>query len=67
MRNRRTIFATEANEDGTFTVRYFGKVIGWVQRTSRSIQEFQALTIFGDVRRTKTLAGAEEFIISNYK
>lgn len=60
---------TEKNADGTFTVRYFGKVCGHIAKGKKRDDGFGnwiAITIHNDVRRLYSLASAREFLIGSY-
>lgn len=59
----------QKNEDGTYTVLYFDKVVGWIQpskmRDGRQ-RVYRALTIHNDLKHFYGLAASKCWLISNY-
>lgn len=52
---------TTKNPDGTYTVFYFGKIIGWCQKAQRG--GWRALSVHGDLRHLTTLGEAREAVV----
>ena len=60
--------AVVKNADGTFTVLYFGKVCGHIQRGKTRLDgvgRWIALTVNNDVRRLHSLSSARSYIIGS--
>lgn len=55
----------ERNDDGTYTLTYFGKVVGWIQR-DRGVRLWRALTVHGDVIHRSNLDGARAALMEAY-
>lgn len=56
------------NDDGTWTVYYFGKEAGFIEpvRISRAERSYRAVTVHGRLTHTYTLEGAKNFVIENF-
>ena len=57
---------TSANADGTFSVYYFDRLVGWVAKASRKAggkPVWRALTKHGDLRHTASLASARAAVL----
>jgi len=57
------------NTDGTYTVKYFGKEVGWMQRSICRITNkplWRALSIHGRINYFLEKSTAKDFIISEY-
>lgn len=66
---------TTRNDDGTYTVTYFGKEAGYISTIKCSKQDeryrtlgfkYRAVSVHGPLMHTKTLEGAKRFVIENY-
>jgi hypothetical protein len=61
--------STEKNPDGTYTVRYFGKVCGHIAKGKKREDGFGhwiAITIHNDVRRLSSLNSARSYLVGAY-
>ena len=57
------------NTDGTYTVKYFGKDIGWMQRSIcrfTNKPQWRAVSIYGRINYCQGKSTAKEFIVSEY-
>lgn len=56
------------NDDGSWTVYYFGKEAGFIEpiRISRAERSFRAVSVHGRLTHTHTLEGAKQFLLENY-
>jgi hypothetical protein len=56
------------NDDGTWTVFYFGKEAGYIEpiRYSNYDKGYRAVSVHGRLDHTYTLEGAKKFVIENY-
>jgi hypothetical protein len=56
------------NDDGSWTVFYFGKEAGFIEpvRISRAERSYRAVSVHGHLTHTYTLEGAKKFVIENY-
>jgi len=69
LRNALGAISTEKNTDGTYTVRYFGKVCGHIAKGKKRDDGFGnwiAITIHGDVRRLYSLNTARSYLVGAY-
>lgn len=68
MSNR--VFSTTRHDDGTYTVSYFGKEIGVIQRVTLHRDKSRAwrcVTMRGDVAYRSTLDAAKRAILINHR
>ena len=54
----------ERDDDDTYTVFYFGREIGWIDRMQRRDKPFRACTRNGHLQYFWSLSTAKEFIVS---
>jgi hypothetical protein len=57
---------TSLNPDGTFSVYYFDRLIGWAAKASRKAggrPVWRALTVNGDLRHERSLASARAALL----
>lgn len=56
------------NDDGTWTVLYFGKEAGYIEpiRYGKADKGYRAVSVHGRLDHTYTLEGAKRFVIENY-
>ena len=61
--------ATIPNQDGTFTVFYFGKEVGWFSkgRFPNGEKCWRALSVHGTIKHLRTRDGAREFLLGAYQ
>ena len=56
-------------KDGVLTLSYGGDVMGWVNNINQKTidgTKYRALSIHGEVKHCREIAGAKEFICSKY-
>ena len=53
------------DDDGTLTLTYFGKVVGWIRR-DKGIRLWRALTVHGDVIHRSSLDSARAALMEAY-
>jgi len=60
--------ATIPNQDGTYTVLYFGKEVGWFSkgRLPNGAKCWRALSVYGTIKHLRTRDGAREFLLGAY-
>ena len=60
--------ATIPNQDGTYTVLYFGKEVGWFSKGWLPNGEkcWRALSVHGTIKHLRTRDGAREFLLGAY-
>jgi hypothetical protein len=60
--------ATIPNQDGTYTVLYFGKEVGWFSkgRLANGDKCWRALSVHGTIKHLRTRDGAREFLLGAY-
>lgn len=66
---KKMIIDVTPNTDGTYTVKYFGKEVGWMRRTICRITNkplWRALSIHGRINYFLEKSTAKDFIISEY-
>lgn len=57
------------NDDGTWSVLYFGKLVGTIQKINlktRDRVEYRALSIHNDLMHLHSLKSAQDWLMSNY-
>jgi len=55
--------------DGTFTLTYFGKVVGWINATKvdkRDGMSYRAVSVHGDVHLCWSEKSAQDWLLSRY-
>lgn len=59
---------TKRNPDGTWTVFYFDKEAGYINRiaTPNGEKRFRAVSVHGRLTHSYTFEGAKHFIIENF-
>lgn len=58
-----------SNDDGTMTLTYFGKVVGWVNKTKldrRNEMAFRAMSVHGNVRMCWSLSMAKDWLLEQH-
>jgi hypothetical protein len=60
--------ATIPNQDGTYTVFYFGKEVGWFSkgRLPNGEKCWRAMSVHGIIKHLRTRDGAREFLLGAY-
>jgi len=60
--------ATIPNADGTYTLTYFGKEVGWFVKGRLPSGEkcWRALSVHGYIRHCRTREGARSFLLGAY-
>ena len=64
-----TPIAWHENGDGTFTLTYFDKVVGWMNKTKldgRDGNAYRAVTLHGNVRLCWSERMARDWLLSEY-
>lgn len=56
----------EKGFDGVYAVKYFDREIGWIQE-SRVKKVWRALSWNGDLKHTKTLREARQYLVENFR
>lgn len=59
---------TIPNTDGTYTLMYFGKEVGWFVKSRLPSGEkcWRALSVHGQIRHCRTRGAARDFLMSAY-
>jgi hypothetical protein len=59
---------TVPNTDGTYTVLYFGKEVGWFQKGRLPSGEkcWRAMSVHGVIKHLRTRQGARDFLLGAY-
>jgi hypothetical protein len=53
------------NDDGTWTLHYFGKEIGWIQK-ARGLKMYRALSVHGEIVHRASLESARKALMEAY-
>lgn len=57
------------SDDGTMTLAYFGKVIGWINKTKLDQREgmsFRAMSIHGDLKLCYSVSSARSWLLASH-
>ena len=57
------------NDDGTMTLTYFGKVVGWLNKTKldgRESLSYRAMSIHGDIKFCGSVNSAKDWLLASH-
>ena len=57
--------ALTKEDDGTFTLTYFGKTVGWI-RKERGVKLWRAMSVHGRIIHRASLDGARKALLEAY-
>ena len=59
----------EKHQDGTFTLSYFDKVVGYISKIKSYVapdRRFRAVSVHGDIFYARSLKGARSWLMEQY-